>query len=205
MKKIDLENVYFHGIRPPCDNEDDALEILENILKHSAILSRGLQEELGVKSILNNNLNRNGKDNVSICCSRSEAFFNWVCDNISIILPKNMPECVFIDKYDFYGIDGELQIKSNIPSKYFIGIGIPTGTSSFKQIVSEIEYCAEGSEKYFMEHLGNYCCKQITPIRKILNKTGYNIALYDIQTGELIPPINELCNSIYHNNEELTL
>lgn len=201
MEKIDLDNVYFHGIRPPCDNEDAALEILENILKHNAILSRGLQDELGIKSILNANLNRNGKDNISICCSRSDAFINWVRNQISIILPKNMPECIFVDKYDFSGIDGEFQIKSSIPSKYFIGIGIPTGTSSFKQIISDINCCAQGSQEYFIEHLERYYKREISPVQEVLNKTGYDIALYDIQTGELIPTFKELCES----NDELSL
>ena len=208
MKKIDLDNVYFHGIRPPYDETglttSNELKILQSILQQGAILCREKQEQLGIKPILNDNLNRNGDDKVSICCSRSDGFFNWVRNHISIILPKDMPECSVEDRL-FYGVDGELQVKDFIPLKYFIGIGIPTGTSSFKQIVSEIKCCAQGSEEYFKAHLGNYCNRHITPVREILNNTGYNISLYDIKTGELIQTINELSGSIYHNNEELTL
>lgn len=78
-------------------------------------------------------------------------FFNWVRNHVSIILPKDMPDYTFVSYRDFYGIDGELQVRNLIPLKYFIGIGIPTG-KSFKRIVSEIKCCAEecwAGERYF--------------------------------------------------------
>ena len=134
-------------------------------------------------------------------------FFNWVRNHISIILPKDMPDCTFVSYRDFYGLDGELQVRNSIPLKYFIGIGVPTG-KSFKRIVSEVKCCAEeywASERYFKKHLGNYCKSEITPVREILKQCGCDLKLYDIGTVELIPPIEQLCDAIYHNNESLFL
>ena len=208
MKKINLDEVYFHGIRPPCNIENAQMEILESILQHRAILPRKQQVELGIKSILNDNLNRNGTERVSICSSRSDAFSNWIRDKISIIITKEMPGCDFVDTRDFYGIDGELQIRGKIPSKYFIGIGIPTFGKSFSQTVKVLQLGANyhrDSEKYFKKWMKDYCKDEITPVREILKKYRCNLELYDIETGELIPTIEELCDRIYHNNQELTL
>ena len=208
MKKINLDEVYFHGIRPPSNVENAQLKILESILQHRAILPRKKQQELGIKSILNDNLNRNGAERVSICSSRSDAFSNWVRDKISIILTKEIPDCDFVDTRDFNGIDGELQIKGAIPAKYFIGIGIPTFGKSFSQTVRVLQLGANyhsDSEKYFKKWMKDYCKDEITPVREILRKCGCNLELYDIETGELIPTIEELCNKLYHNNQELTL
>ena len=69
----------FHGIRPPYDEngENHELDILRSILKQKAILSRNEQEKQSSYIRLNDNLNRNGLDNVSVCekCSKTVAIF----------------------------------------------------------------------------------------------------------------------------------
>ena len=211
MEKIDLYNAYFHGIRPPCDEKgftkSNELMILESILKHGAIYSRRQMEELGIKTKMNNNLNRNGADNVSICekdgfeYAISDAYLNWVQNHITIILAKDMPNCEFVDERELQAIDGEWQVKDQIPAKYFLGIGIPRGTSTYKQIAKEISWLSD-SKEHFIKRLEDFFEKRhIGTVKRLLARYGYNLKLYDLDEGEEILSAKEYADELFREDE----
>lgn len=212
MNKIDIFDVCFHGLRPPCDEKgfqiENELKILESILQQGAILSRAKQKEYGVKSILNDNVNRNGLNNISICefigdeCRMSDTFLNWIRSHIAIILPREMDDCIF--DYNTERLDGELQVKDKIPAKYFMGILIPS-SDSFKAIFREMSWFCD-NEKDLYKRINEYLEPKVKPIQKILKDNGYDLKLYD-QSGEEILTADEYIKlfNYKYNTEELTL
>ena len=211
MDKIDLYNAYFHGIRPPCDEKgftkNNELMILESILKHGAIYSRRQMEELGIKTKMNNNLNRNGADNVSICerngfeYAISDAYLNWVQNQITIILANDMPECEFVDERNLNALDGEHQVKNKVPSKYFIGVGIPCGTSTYNQIAKEISWLSDSREEFIKRMEEYFETYGIEEVRRLIIKYGYDLKLYDLSHGEEILSAKEYAEEWFREDE----
>ena len=207
MKQIDLDKHYFHGIRPPGEDRDErdesVLLILDSILKHNAIL-RAQQTQLGIKPILNDNLNSNRNENISICENHSIAYLNWVKNQVSIVLPKDMPECEI--NTHCRGLDGEIHVKDQIPAEYFLGIGIPTGTSTILEVIEDIKFITTKSiipgkyNKSLTDRLKNfYQDLGIFDIQTYLDENGYTLPLFDIQNRVEIPNIKSIINGSYKN------
>ncbi len=213
--KINFFEVYFHGLRPPCDERGfqigNELKILESILQQGAILSRAKQKERGIKSIFNDNVNRNGLNNISICkfigdeCRMSDAFLNWVRNHIAIILPREMDDCEFDCNTECLGLDGEVYVKDEIPVKHFLGILISKGNDSFKNFFREISRLCT-NEKDLYRRINKYLTSTIKPIQKIIKENGYNLKLFD-HSGEEILSAEEYVSlfTIKQNNKETTL
>ena len=199
MKKIDLDNVLYHGLlhylfRHP--RVDKSITKLDSILKCGAILSRTQQSLiLPTLNLPENKYSKvvwNGLDHLSICKKQghrpecpSEAFSDFVESGISIVLDKSVLDKGYImpDQKQ----EGEYQIKDQIEADYFIGITI--NFLSDKQM-------AEHTKRFFIERgLSLNECNEvlnrryvdIQKLRECLDKNGFDyLQIYSINDGNII-------------------
>lgn len=155
-KRLDINSVYFHGLESWGfqDRLENSLKRLEAILKSKAILCRQKQLELFGESKEQASMferyetqkyNLNGMTHVSICQSghfddprfASAAFNEYIRGNfgIGIILSKDVES--LIDGSRTEVMDGEFQVKGEIPLDYMVGIYC--GCKSTNEILEDIE------------------------------------------------------------------
>lgn len=136
---INLNDYYFHFTNGSVRDKNQvsiSLKHLASILKSGYILSRNKQiETLGYFNEGFKNANWNGFDYVSICqiqnnindefVDEDENAFQLFCNtnSICLILNKELLYEALRRKY-YWHMQGEIQIKNQISSKYFEGIGI---------------------------------------------------------------------------------
>lgn len=199
MKKIDLDNVLYHGLlhylsRHP--RVDKSITKLNSILKCGAILSRTQQSLiLPTLDLPENKYSKvvwNGLDYISICKKQgyrpeypSEAFSQFVESGISIVLDKSVLDKGYImpDQKQ----EGEYQIKDQIEADYFIGITI--------NFLSDKQQ-AEHTKRFFIERglSLNECSEvlnrrygDIQKVRECLDNNGFDyLQIYSINDGNII-------------------
>lgn len=136
---INLNDYYFHFTNGSVRDKNQvsvSLKHLASILKSGYILSRNKQiETLGYFNEGFKSANWNGFDYVSICqiqnnindefVDEDENAFQLFCNtnSICLILNKELLYESLKRKY-YWHMQGEIQIKNQISSKYFEGIGI---------------------------------------------------------------------------------
>lgn len=211
MAKFDFDNAYFHGITA-CEDEkgfskSNELRNLESILKHKAILSINEQKKAGIEVLARNYYGSNDSDYVSIFEKTSDSVFesvsfsfkNWMRMNLVVFLSDKILATADI-KQDGC-MSGETKVKGQIPSEYFVGIGIPNLGDSFNQLFKRLSDLFKTREKFkeYIEETFNYL---VTPVREMLEKYGYNLKLYDVHQGEEILTAEEYVDLYFAYEQE---
>lgn len=187
---INLNDYYFHFTSgSTCDKNqvDVSLKHLASILKSGYILSRNKQiEQFGHFNEGFKNVNWNGFDYVSICqiqnnlndeyVDEDEEAFQTFNNTHSICLILNKELLYEALKRRFYWhMQGELQIKDKIPSKFFEGIGI--------KLDDYFIPCAK-KDKNLLKKLLENDKKIITSIKQILDENNVNLPIISLNNGE---------------------
>ena len=133
------------------------------------------------------------------------AFYIYCARHTSIIISREIlddfnSECYGIDKLhkdrknEF--MNGEIQVKRSVPKKYFRGISYYQyyHNSYIEKLINEGKLNCEVINDLLKlaedDWLKKYYSKQIM-IEKLLEKYGYNMGIYDSQTGNQFPSIKE--------------
>lgn len=206
LERMTLDKILKHGKIAP---KNELLEILTKE-EYSTLFQNKLD------------FNFNGMDCVSVAqrCDTynewnkryviySDRAFNLFCTRgISIMIShkinfhyKCYGEYLLHNNRENLFMNGEIQVKGAITKEYFEGISYyQYYTNSFieeliktdsKNVVKDD--LLKLSESDFVE---KYFSKQIM-IEELLNKYGYNIGIFDIETGEQVPSIEEEKENIY--------
>lgn len=183
-----MENYYAHTIKITNFKIQD-LYIIDSILKSGFILSRRKIKELGVKAYSKNmdTILYNGLDYISLCDLNKNhngysAYNMYTRQGLSLLIDHDInvitPEFIDKNSYDYYNIDDfdvvnhrfsdmrdEVQVKDSISLEHLRGICLATSTFL---VSNNREYL-----DYYLKYL-----------QAIIDNYGYNIPIYNLDTGE---------------------
>ncbi len=177
------------------------------------------EEEFWKVYMTKNTLNWNSDDCVSLAqqedtynglnsyavCRNDYAFYIYCSKHTSLIISREIledfnSECYGINKLhkdrknNF--MNGEIQVKRSVPKGYFRGISYYQcyHNSYIEKLIHEGKLNCEVINDLLKltedDWLKKYYSKQIM-IEKLLEKYGYNMGIYDSQTGNQFPSIEE--------------
>lgn len=187
---INLNDYYFHFTNGSVRDKNQvsvSLKHLASILKSGYILSRNKQiETLGYFNEGFKSANWNGFDYVSICqiqnnindefVDEDENAFQLFCNtnSICLILNKELLYESLKRKY-YWHMQGEIQIKNQISSKYFEGIGIKLDDYFIAQINRDTKSLKDILEKDK---------RIIMTLKKILEENKIDLPIISLNNGE---------------------
>ena len=204
---INFNEALFHGIdKVKHPNDANKLEILEDILKTGAILSRDQQkwslgEDITSKRIkkYKHCTNWNGDQYVSVCKKRSSKAFNknsdsyerFVNDSIGIILSRKVLRL----EQPILGClqDGEYQIVNKIPKDFFLGISV--NCSNLENYIDFMEKIGYSPKQIYLEIAKEYQNSKLRHIENILKKYNYNLPIFTT-SGEQLKPGEKLLKEL---------
>lgn len=172
MEKIDIENLYFHGLAGgiPFWDEDIvtsiALKQLRDIIEKGGIYSRKiLRKKYGIHYDEKEPV-YNGEEYISVCKKNPEnnefserfvntdpAFFRYVRFKIGIALNSNIVDKCKFREGEYKHLPGERQILDSIDISNFIAIIV--GLENKTRAISEIENILEGKSIPIVDFRGN--------------------------------------------------
>ncbi|MCI8352277.1 MAG: hypothetical protein HFJ58_01445 [Clostridia bacterium] len=179
MRKIDIENAYFHGLAGgiPFWDEDrviaTGLKQLKEIIERKCIYSRRiLKEKYGVCYDEKNPI-YNGEEYISVCIKHPEdneflgqfentdsAFLRYVRFKIGIVINNNIAHKCKFREGEYKHLPGERQVLDSIDMSDFLGVVV--GLTNRTKIISKIETILDGTNIPIMDFKGNI----ITDVRK---------------------------------------
>ena len=187
---INLYDYYFHFTNGSTRDENQvpvSLKHLTSILKSGYILSRNKQvERLGYFNEGFKNANWNGEDYVSICQIQNNINDEYVDEDenafqlfssthsISLILNKELLYESQKRRY-YWHMQGEVQIKDQISSKYFEGIGIKLDDYFIPRIRHDAELLKRTLENDK---------KIIIAIKEILDQNQIDLPIISLNNGD---------------------
>lgn len=187
---INLNDYYFHFTNGSIRDENEisfSLKNLNDILKSGYILSRAKQiEHLGFYNEGFKSANWNGNEYISICqigsnindefLDEDENAFSLFSDNhgICLILNKDLLYESLRRKY-YWHMQGEIQVKDQISSKYFEAIGIKLSDYFISNAINDKNALKDKLKKDK---------ETISRIKKLLDDNNYNLPIFCLNNGE---------------------
>ena len=203
------KNIYLHAINATSDDNYPTIEtyqILCKILKCGALLSSRLQRKLSTDGF-------NGKDYISLCDytkkdikkgedGKYNAFHTYIRYSLSLVFPKNelsviepiiLSDIYAINKEGFMKMKKLGEIKgdrryTDMPDEVQVKNKIPLASSTALTYPTHLSIDDEIGERATIAKI----MIDLDSINKALDRFGYNIPIYDIDTFEKLDSTNSV-------------